>query len=83
MAVYPPQTFSDEVKEKIMSMAEMKRNIYFGLKQMIFGFAGAGENRSIIIRAFTANGSMPVIYLIHRAHVMMGTTIIMALALPK
>lgn len=31
--------------KKIMSMAEMKRNIYFGLKQMIFGFVGAGENQ--------------------------------------
>jgi hypothetical protein len=26
-----------------MPMGEMKRDIYFGLKQMIFGFAGAGE----------------------------------------
>lgn len=29
-------------KEK-MPMGEMKRNIYFGLKQMIFGFTGSGE----------------------------------------
>lgn len=33
------------INKKTMSMAEMKRNIYFGLKQMIFGFAGAGENQ--------------------------------------
>lgn len=30
--------------QSTMSMGEMKRNVYFGLKQMIFGFAGSGEN---------------------------------------
>lgn len=33
------------INKKTMSMAEMKRNVYFGLKQMIFGFAGAGEGQ--------------------------------------
>lgn len=32
------------INKKKMPMAEMKRNVYFGLKQMIFGFTGAGEN---------------------------------------
>lgn len=32
------------VDENTMSMGEMKRNVYFGLKQMIFGFAGSGES---------------------------------------
>ncbi len=31
------------INKKTMPMGEMKRDIYFGLKQMIFGFAGAGE----------------------------------------
>lgn len=31
------------INKKTMPMSEMKRDIYFGLKQMIFGFAGAGE----------------------------------------
>ncbi len=28
---------------KVMTMTELKKSIYFGLKQMIFGFAGSGE----------------------------------------
>lgn len=31
------------INKRTMSMGEMKRNVYFGLKQMIFGFAGANE----------------------------------------
>ena len=31
------------INKKTMPMGEMKRDIYFSLKQMIFGFAGAGE----------------------------------------
>lgn len=33
------------INKKKMSLGEMKRDIYFGLKQMIFGFAGSGENQ--------------------------------------
>lgn len=33
------------INKQKMPMGEMKRNIYFGLKQMIFGFAGSGENQ--------------------------------------
>lgn len=32
------------INKTTMPMGEMKRDVYFGLKQMIFGFAGAGEN---------------------------------------
>lgn len=33
------------INKKTMPMGEMKRNVYFGLKQMIFGFAGANETQ--------------------------------------
>lgn len=32
------------INKTTMPMGEMKRNVYFGLKQMIFGFAGSGED---------------------------------------
>lgn len=32
------------IKKTTMPMGEMKKDIYFGLKQMIFGFTGAGES---------------------------------------
>lgn len=32
------------IKQKTMTMTQMKKNIYFGLKQMIFGYAGSGES---------------------------------------
>lgn len=31
-------------QQKTMTMTQMKKNIYFGLKQMIFGYAGSGES---------------------------------------
>ncbi len=31
-------------QENVMTMTMMKRNVYFGLKQMIFGYAGENEN---------------------------------------
>ncbi|WEV40158.1 SEC10/PgrA surface exclusion domain-containing protein [Lactobacillus sp. ESL0681] len=38
-------------QSSIMTMAQLKQNIYFGLKQMIFGYVGSGEadrnNRSL------------------------------------
>ena len=33
------------INKKTMPMGEMKRDVYFGLKQMIFGFAGANETQ--------------------------------------
>lgn len=32
------------IKKTTMPMGEMKKDIYFGLKQMIFGFTGSGES---------------------------------------